>query len=142
MARSGFQPIRFAACAVLLAALAACSAAPQRIAGPTFPTSLARGETLDVQVRRDTTHIALTNTSERTLPAGRLWLNMRFSAPVAPLAPGDSLSLDLRTFRDDLGDTFRAGGFFSSQRPDPVVLAQWEGDNQLLGLIAIAPEAR
>jgi hypothetical protein len=101
-----------------------------------------RGETLNVQVRRDTTHITLTNTSSRTLPAGRVWLNMRFSRAIDATSPGQSLSLDLREFRDDLGDTFRAGGFFSSERPDPVVLVQWEGEGQMLGLIAMAPEAK
>ncbi len=121
--------------------LSAC-AAPQRIAGPVYPQAMPRGETLDVQVRRDTTHIALTNTSSRAFPAGRLWLNMRFSRAVDGLAPGQSLSLDLREFRDDLGDTFRAGGFFSTQRPDPVVLVQWDDGSQLLGLVAIVPEVK
>ena len=138
--RSALLPCVLGLCACLLPACA--STISPRITNAKFPEDVARGETLDVQVTRSTTHISLTNTSSRMLSAGTLWLNMRFSRAVDQLAPGQSMTLDLREFRDDLGDTFRAGGFFSKEKPDPVVLAQWQTDGQMLGLVAIAEEAK
>jgi hypothetical protein len=109
---------------------------------PKYPEDVARTQTLDVQVKREGTQIRVINTSSRTLGPGRMWINMRFSRDVDSLAPSQELELDLREFRDDLGDVFRAGGFFSKEKPDAVVLVQWQTDNQMLGLVAVAEEAR
>lgn len=131
---------------LILAALclAACSATPAtRPQARALPHDLTQSRVLDIQVRRDGTRLLLTNTTTEPLPAGTFWINGRYSAPVPPLGVGQSLSLDLRRFRDEFGEPFRAGGFFAAHAPEPVVLAQWEiprpqGGSELLGLIAIA----
>lgn len=132
-------------CAVLgcVLAISACATKPTaRVFAPKYPEDVARTQTLDVQVKREGTQIRVINTSSRTLGPGRMWINMRFSRDVDSLAPSQELELDLREFRDDLGDVFRAGGFFSKEKPDAVVLVQWQTDNQMLGLVAVAEEAR
>jgi hypothetical protein len=129
---------------VLAAFLCACSAGPNvPPEGRTLPPDLNQSRVLDIQVQRAGTRLVLTNTTTEPLPAGTFWINGRYSAPVGPLGVGQSLTLDLRRFRDQFGERFRAGGFFAAQEPEPVVLAQWEiprpdGSSELVGLIAIA----
>lgn len=142
---TGFRcaPLAFAALLAASITLCACATSPTpRIMHAKFPEAAPRGETLDVQVRRDGAFLEVLNTSSRSLDAGTLWLNMRFSTSVDALGPGQSMRIDLREFRDDVGDVFRAGGFFSKEKPDTVVLAQWQTDGQMLGLIAVAEETR
>jgi len=108
-----------------------------------MPADLAQTGVADIQVQREGTALELTNTTATALPAGFFWVNGRFSLAVESLGVGESRTLDLREFRDRWGERFRAGGFFASYAPEPVVLAQWEaprgdGTSELIGLIAIA----
>lgn len=124
--------------------LAACGATGSRVQGSRpYPMEASRGEVLDVQVIRDGTRIRSTNTSARTFGPSTMWLNMRFSLPIAGWSPGEELELDLREFRDEFGERFRAGGFFAKELPEPVVLAQIETQgsrgSELVGLVAITP---
>lgn len=107
-----------------------------------FPVELAQGETLDIQViRRPETKITMTNTTARSYGPATVWLNGRFNRPIDGFAVGQTLTLDLRDFRDQYGEQFRAGGFFATKAPDKVMHAQLEtivdGDTQLLGLVMI-----
>jgi hypothetical protein len=129
---------------LVMLALGGCSAAPARVqSSRPYPMRLPRGEVLDVQVLRDGTEIRTTNTSVRSFGPSTMWLNMRFSRPIAGWSPGEELVLDLREFRDEFGERFRAGGFFARELPEPVVLAQIEAQGangtELVGLIAITP---
>lgn len=111
-----------------------------------YPETADRPGTLDIQVFRENTRISLTNTTPRALPAGRIWLNRRFSHPVDELAAGESIDLSLLGFVDEFGEVFRAGGFFATIQPDPVVLVEWgrEGEGEeaaeLIGLVIVSNE--
>ena len=111
-----------------------------------YPEAPDRIGTLDIQVFRENTRISMTNTTPRTLPAGRIWLNRRFSHPVDELPAGESLDLSLLGFVDEFGEVFRAGGFFATIQPDPVVLVEWgseaDGDAapELIGLVIVSNE--
>lgn len=102
-----------------------------------YPLEAVQNETLNIQVFRNGTQIQLTNTSARTLPAGTLWINQWWFQEVPELAPGESLELGLRDFVDRYGQPFRAGGFFATRDPDLVVLAQWQTQDDLLGLVVV-----
>ncbi len=124
-------------------ALTGCSSTPDTVdyARP-FPRELARGETLDIQVFRDNQDIEFTNTTAKSYPAGTLWLNGRYSRPIPGLAVGETLKFRLREFRDQYNDHFREGGFFATEKPDRLVLAQLEttapgGEPLMLGLIVV-----
>lgn len=109
--------------------------------------AVAQGEVLDVQVFRDRTKLRMTNTTGRDLPGGLLWLNARFSREVEALPAGETLEVPLREFRDGFGERFRAGGFWATREPDPVVLAQWEpteGERagERLGLVVVENRLR
>lgn len=121
-----------------------CSSSPKAAPeGRTLAPDLVQSRVADIQVQRGGTSLHLTNTTPAPLPAGTFWVNGRFSVAVEALGVGESRALDLRQFRDQFGERFRAGGFFASEAPEPVVLAQWEaqredGSSELIGLIAIA----
>ncbi|MEO0513236.1 MAG: hypothetical protein AAF108_10125 [Planctomycetota bacterium] len=91
---------------------------------PVYPEPSPRGSTLDVQVVRDETEIRLTNTTARSFPAGRLWVNQWFSREVPEFEVGASWSYSLYGFRDEHGEVFRAGGFFASEQPEVVVTVE------------------
>lgn len=96
----------------------------------------------DIQVFRRGTTLTLTNTTATNFPAGILWINQRFGHPTPFFPPGETLQLDLTDFVDQYDSTFRAGGFFATQDPDPIVIAELEtmpstDDAQLHGLIVV-----
>jgi hypothetical protein len=99
--------------------------------------SLDQSRVLDIQVFRDGTELRLTNTTARRFEPGRLWINRSYSVPTPALDLGESISLDLRSFVNEHGDRFRAGGFFATREPDLVVLAQLESGGELFGLVIV-----
>lgn len=134
---------------VVIAALAAMaggcgSASKPGRPGASYPRELQQVGALDIQVVRDETEIELTNTTASSFGPCTLWLNARYSKPLDGLKIGETLRLPLRDFRDEHGDAFRAGGFFATELPERLVLAQLElpieGQPRLVGLIVIARE--
>ncbi|MEM7754908.1 MAG: hypothetical protein AAF297_04650 [Planctomycetota bacterium] len=108
-----------------------------RDVGGAYPTAMTQDRVLDIQVSRRGTVLYLTNTTATSFDAGTLWVNRRFSAPMPALALGESIELDLRSFVDEFGERFRAGGFWATRDPDAVVLAQLETGDALLGLVVV-----
>lgn len=96
--------------------------------GPRYSTDLPKGEIFDVQVFRQSTLLKMTNTTTRDFGPSRIWLNQRYSQTIDGFASGQTLELELITFVDEFGETYRAGGFFSQRSPAPVVLCQIEVD--------------
>jgi hypothetical protein len=110
-----------------------------------YPRMLEQSEVIDVQLIRDPeTVISMTNTTSRTFGPSTIWINGRYSRPIAGFAPGQTLRMDLYEFRDEFGEKFRAGGFFATKNPDKVVHAQLEtmvgGDTELLGLVVVGQD--
>lgn len=129
-----------AGCLLLLG----CAAPPASIphARP-YPEDIPAGPTIDIQVFPRATRLELTNTTARSFGPSTLWLNKAYSRPIDGLAVGQSLSIPLAEFRNEHGEPFRGGGFFATEPPDRLVLAQLEtgpaGRRELLGLVVIAP---
>ncbi|MFG0283365.1 MAG: hypothetical protein ACF8R7_02990 [Phycisphaerales bacterium JB039] len=137
-------PPRIAPLLLAAAALAGCNAAPSRVdyARP-YPVRLSRAETLNIQVIRQGPEITLTNSTARAFGPSTIWLNSRFSYPIDGLAVGQTITLDLGRFADENSDRFKPGGFFATEIPDLLVLAELEtisqftGEPELLGMIAV-----
>ncbi len=109
--------------------------------GPGYPNALPRGTTAEVQVFREITTLRMTNTTARTFGPGRMWLNQQYSAEVGEFHPGETWELNLRSFVDEFGDVYRAGGFFAQRDPAAVVLIEIESgpaDNrELVGFVVV-----
>jgi len=141
-----------AAAAIAASALGGCVSSREAIGdGPQYPP-VRQSRVIDVQVLRDETKISMTNTTAANLPAGLLWINGWFSRKFDGLAIGQTVTFGLDEFEDRYGDAFRAGGFFATELPDRVVLAQLqpiaEAQNnaeptgmkqELIGLVVIRP---
>ena len=130
---------------LLLIGFAGCSASTATLHRERgYPVDAPKAAVLDVQVRRAGTGIVATNTSATSFGPCVLWINKSHRAALAGWKVGQTLTLDLENFRDEFGEPFRAGGFFSQEKPDAVVLAELEVEVQgastptLLGLVAVA----
>ncbi len=137
----GFRPSHPAFAGALTGALAAilsgCSGGARFGAGPAYPAEKAQNAVVDAQVRREEASITIVNTSARPLPESTLWLNGQYGRPIPALDVGRTLNLDLSTFKNEYGESFRAGGFFATERPDTIVLAQIELESELVGLVVV-----
>lgn len=122
--------------------LGGCTSGSRVDAGlPEYPIELRQTKVLDVQVVRDDTHITMTNTTARSIGKARMWVNGWYSHDIEGFGVGESLTLSLFDFKDAYGTPFRAGGFFATERPDRLVLAQLEPldvePRELLGLVVV-----
>lgn len=106
-------------------------------AGASYPLDKKQTETVDIQVIREETSITFTNTTARRLPPATMWINGQYSAPIGALEVGETRTLDLASFRNEFGESFRAGGFFATSPPDVVVQVQLELEDRMVGLVAV-----
>lgn len=131
------------ACILALGFSAGCASGGPRALVETRPyPRMRQGETLDVQVYRRGTTIDITNSTASTLGPGTLWLNMWFAREFEALPPGARTRIHLSEFKDQYGEAFRAGGFWATEAPDRLALAQLElppgeGPAQLIGLVVV-----
>jgi hypothetical protein len=126
---------------VALPLLGACSSAPKTISeGVKYPASIRHTGSIDIQVFRHDTDLEFTNTTARAFGPTTLWLNGRFSHPLDGLALGQTVKLPLKSFKDQFGDTFRGGGFFATQRPEHLGLAELQSGDEMIGLIVVGNE--
>ena len=124
---------------VALSLLGGCqSSFDPNLAGPSYPAEKMQVITLDIQVVRTPTTITMTNTTAREFGRSRLWLNRWFSRDIDRLAVGETIEMRVDSFHDEFGDTFRAGGFWATRRPQIADLIQLETADTMLGLIAVS----
>ena len=102
-----------------------------------YPEGVEQSRVVDIQAYRDGTELVITNTTAERWEQGTVWLNGQFSYPFGGLDLGDSLRMPLGGFRNEHGEAFRAGGFFSTERPDTVVLVQLEQGEELVGVVVV-----
>ncbi len=140
--------VRWAAQMTLLAAMAmqtSCMSSGRLTEGTQprpYPYDAEILSTLDVQIFRDGSHIELVNHSTQSLSDFDLWLNERYVRHVDDLSPGGSVKLSLYEFLDEYSEPFRGGGIWSTQLPEPIVKAEVQTPNGLVGLISIPDRQR
>jgi hypothetical protein len=94
---------------------------------------------LDVQVIRRGPTIGITNTTARAFGPCRLWLNGRYALDLDDGLPvGATRKLKLSDFKDEFSESFRGGGFFATEDPDRLALAELETGGEMLGLIVVS----
>lgn len=125
------------------ATLGSChSGSPTIVEGPEYPTGLQRGPTLNVQVFRRATEIEFTNTSDQPIPPSTMWLNAWYAHHIDGLGVGQTMTLPLSAFKDRFGDPFRGGGFFATEIPERLALAEVQTDGKMIGLIVVGGEGQ
>ena len=130
-----------AALTLLSASLPGCASAPATIIqGEKYPQDIRHVQSIDIQVFRHDTEIEFTNTTARVFGPSTLWLNRRFSHHIEGLALGQTIKFPLKSFTDEFGDRFRGGGFFATQRPEYLGLAELQTGDEMIGLIVVGNE--
>ncbi|MCH2132821.1 MAG: hypothetical protein MK116_03630 [Phycisphaerales bacterium] len=112
-----------------------------KLATRPYPYELHTTNVLPIQVFRDGTHIEIVNSTDLGWTDATLWVNQRYAASIKQLAPGQRVTMNLFTFRDDLGEKFRAGGLFRTRpaaKVELIELQSAEGE-PLVGLISVMP---
>jgi len=109
-----------------------------------YPFELHTTNTVPIQVFRDGTSMEIVNSTDQHWEEATVWLNQQFSHPLPTLKAGARVVLDLKNFRDDIGQEFNAGGFFRLRQPSEVALVEIQvGEGQpLVGFIAIGGSVR
>ncbi len=130
-----------AACALMLAMFTGCD---RRMYNPAlatrpYPHDLHRPEALDIQVFREGPSIEIVNATARSFYDFDLWINQRYVRRLEALRAGDTVRLSLWGFYDVRGDRFSAGGFWRTEPPTLLRLAEIQpGENEpMIGLVTI-----
>ncbi|MCP4758066.1 MAG: hypothetical protein GY894_07650 [Planctomycetes bacterium] len=112
------------------------------LANAAYPIELHTTDTIPVEVFRDGTAISIVNATAYGWENPTIWINQRFSTTVPRLLAGQTLSIDLSVFRDNIGESFPAGGFLATRRPMPVTLVEVQpaADEPLVGFVAVRRE--
>ena len=130
---------RLAAAIGLCIGVFGCARSAEIRQGPVYPEALPRTTTLDIHVIRRGQRIQMTNTTAQPFGEFTLWLNRRFSLRIPEgLAIGQTRTLNLNHFRDQYDERFRAGGFFATEKPEKIVLAELQSGDHLLSLVVVS----
>ena len=107
-----------------------------------YPHELHEPSAIDVQVFRKGPSIEVVNATARSFRNFDLWINQRYVRRVEALGPGGTIRLSLWDFYDVRGDRFSAGGFWRTEPPMPLAMAQiQEAEGEpLIGLLVV-PES-
>jgi len=128
---------------LLLAALSCCGCNQPNFdpayATRPYPFQLHTTDTLPIQVFRDGTSLEIVNSTNESWGASMIWVNQQYGHELPGLAPGQRVTFNLFDFRNDLGESFNAGGPFRTREPTPVRLVEIQpGEGQpLVGFVAI-----
>lgn len=122
---------------VCVVGLCGCAGGPGIGYAQTYPKEKRLGPTLDIQVLRGEGEITMTNASSRSFGPVKMWLNQWYVLPVEGLRVGETRTIRLDRFVDEHGETFRVGGFFATKAPERLVLAQFETEDEMVGLIVV-----
>jgi len=104
-----------------------------------YPTAVTRGEALPVQVIVEDRRLELTNITGRDFGPSVIWLNQWYSASIDSMAVGETVSISIARFVDEHGEQMRGGGFFATEAPERIVLAELRTGDVLRGMPVVEP---
>lgn len=112
-----------------------------KLATSPYPYELHTTNVLPIQVFRDGTHIEIVNSTDLSWTDAIVWVNQRYSSNLKSMQPGERVSMDLFSFRDDLGEQFRAGGLLRTRPAAKVELIEIQSAEgmPMVGLISVMP---
>lgn len=112
-----------------------------KLATKPYPYELHTINVLPIQVFRDGTHIEIVNSTDLSWTDATIWVNQRYASNLDSLQPGQRVSMNLFSFRDDLGEQFRAGGLLRTRPASKVKLIELQPAEgmPMVGLISVMP---
>lgn len=110
-----------------------------KLATRPYPYELHTINVLPIQVFRDGTYIEIVNSTDLSWTDVTVWVNQRYASTLKSLQPGQRVFMDLFSFRDDLGERFRAGGLLRTRPAAKVELIEFQPaeDMPMVGLISV-----
>ncbi len=124
----------------MLFAFGGCASATHTEQAPRrYPAGVAQGETLQIQVVVDARRVVLTNSTGTVFGPSVLWLNQWYSVAIDGLTIGETISIPIGRFIDEHGQQMRGGGFFATESPERIILAELRTDRGMLGMPVVDP---
>ena len=121
--------------------LVACQAPVPDISNATgqYPIDLHTTNSISIQVIRDQEYVKIVNSTAYDFMESILWVNQQYTQPLPPMPSGSTIRVNLWGCFDSLGDQFNAGGFWRTDEPTKLVIAELQqSDSQpLVGLLVI-----
>lgn len=102
-----------------------------------YPYSTTVLQPVDIQLFRDGNKIQMVNHTVHSYNDFSLWINERYIRQIPKLPAGSSHTFSLFEFVDEYSEPFRAGGMLATRKPEPIVKAEIETSDGLVGLIVI-----
>jgi len=125
---------------LVIMALGGCTSATHTQQAPRrYPAGVAQGETLPIQVVVDSRRVVLTNSTGTVFGPSVLWLNQWYSVAIDGLSIGETVSIPIGRFIDEHGQQMRGGGFFATESPERIILAELRTDRGMLGMPVVDP---
>ena len=112
------------------------------LATPAYPMELHSATSVPIQVMRHEEILEIVNSTATDYNNAVLWINQRFSAPLQPLLAGSTIQFNLWNLYDPYGEQLNAGGFWRTDRPTSVVIAELQTSENapLVGLVVVNEE--
>jgi len=97
---------------------------------------------MPIQVVRNQEHIKIVNSTASDFNSPILWINQQYTQQIPSMPAGSTVRVNLWNCYDSLGDQFNAGGFWRTDEPTQLVIAELQlGETQpLVGLLVIGEE--
>ncbi len=125
---------------LVILAIGGCASATHTQQSPRrYPAGAAQGETLPIQVVVDARLVVLTNSTGTVFGPSVLWLNQWYSVAIEGLAIGQTISIPIGWFIDEHGQQMRGGGFFATESPERIILAELRTDRGMQGRPVVNP---
>ena len=129
---------------LFLTILVGCQAPSADISNATgqYPFDLHTTNSISIQVIRDQEYVKIVNSTANDFPNSMLWINQQYNQSLPPMQAGSTIRVNLWNCYDSLGAQFNAGGFWRTDEPTTLVIAELQqGDTQpLVGLLVIGEE--
>ena len=105
-----------------------------------YPEHLHATSSTNIQAFRDGQWILIVNATATSYYEPKIWINQQYVSSIPELLAGETIVLSLWDFRNQLGESFNAGGLLRTSIPTPVRMAEIQINDQepLVGMISIA----
>ena len=123
-----------------MATLSGCAATtPTERIARRYPIGAPHAPTLPIQFVIEARRVEFTNSTGAVFGPSVRWLNQWYSVAIDGMAIGETVSIPISQFVDEHGLQMRGGGFFATEAPERIVLAELQTPDGLRGMPVVEP---